>query len=327
MNKASTALPRRRFIHEMPDKGLFGVVAVCGFAFIIALKLYGFDSDIVAGLAVALMVGYGIVAYRIPAVHIRLDRLGDNFYYLGFIFTLASMSAALIQLRANPNIDAILGSFGIALFTTIVGVAGRVLFTQMRSEMDEVEATIRRDVLAASNDLKAQLTLSLREFETFHKRVQQVAKESLDQSEGIIDKQVWQVGNAARVAAEQITEAFGAHKAYAKSLMDAISEIAEAVDKLTKRLAAVELPTKEIEKQFASFATQLEGLVKRISASLEEVTRQLNAVSVPAKRIEDKIESFGAELERRLLARLAAVVEETSKLKRKPWFRKLLFFR
>ena len=98
---------------------------------------------LVAGSAVALMVAYGLIAYRIPDVQIRLDRLGDNFYYLGFIFTLASMSAALIQLRAEPNIEAILGSFGIALITTIVGVAGRVLFTQMRTNNIYLSSTNR----------------------------------------------------------------------------------------------------------------------------------------------------------------------------------------
>jgi hypothetical protein len=84
-------LPRRRFIDDMPDKGLFGIVAIFGFATIISLKLYNVNPDFVAAFAVALMIIYGVVAYRIPAVSLRLDRLGDNFYYLGFIFTLASM--------------------------------------------------------------------------------------------------------------------------------------------------------------------------------------------------------------------------------------------
>src|SRR5258707_552427 len=108
---ASRPLPRRRFIDDMPDKGLFGLVAVAGFVAIISLKLYDANADIVAAFAVALMIAYGLIAYRIPAVSLRLDRLGDNFYYLGFIFTLASMSAALIQLRENiNNIDSLLGS-------------------------------------------------------------------------------------------------------------------------------------------------------------------------------------------------------------------------
>ena len=131
----------------MPDKGLFGFIAVFGFVIIIALKLYGYHANLVAGTAVALMLGYGLIAYRMPQVQLRLDRLGDYFYYLGFIFTLESMSAALIQLGENANnIEAVLGSFGIALFTTIVGVAGRVMFVQLRSEIDEVEAEVRREL-------------------------------------------------------------------------------------------------------------------------------------------------------------------------------------
>jgi len=334
----------------MPDKGLFGFVAVFGFALVIALKLYNFNSDLVAGSAVALMVAYGLIAYRIPDVQIRLDRLGDNFYYLGFIFTLASMSAALIQLRAEPNIEAILGSFGIALITTIVGVAGRVLFTQMRTEIDEVEAAIRRDIIQVSNDLRAQLSLSLRDFETFHRSVQQVADEGLARSEAAIDKQISQVGNAtrlvaeqieaaaasvarcegvivsqvgtaARSAAEQITDAFKTHQTHAKAIKDTISEITEAVDKLTKRLATMELPTERIDKQVGSVAAELERVVKRVVASLEEMAQRLNAIQLPTERIEKQIESFGAELERRLLARLAAVVEEVEKTPRarRPW--------
>jgi hypothetical protein len=125
---AGRRLPRRRFIDDMPDKGLFGFIAVFGFINIVVLKLYQFNADAVTVIAIALMLGYGLVAYRIPAVQLRLDRLGDNFYYLGFIYTLASLSAAILQLR-NQSVDitGLIESFGIALFTTIVGVAGRVL--------------------------------------------------------------------------------------------------------------------------------------------------------------------------------------------------------
>jgi hypothetical protein len=42
-----------------------------------------------------------------------------------------------------------------------LGVAGRVLFVQMRGELDDIEAKVRRDLAAASADLRAQLVLSL----------------------------------------------------------------------------------------------------------------------------------------------------------------------
>jgi hypothetical protein len=170
LEEAGAKLPRRRFLSDMPDKGLFAFAATLGFLGILLSKLDGFDANYIAAAAVALMLGNGGLAYQLPKVQMRIDRLGDNFYYLGFIYTLASLSAALIQLREGIPIDTLLGSFGIALFTTIVGVAGRVIFVQMRGELDDVEERVRRDLLAASADLRSQLSLSLAEFETFSNR-------------------------------------------------------------------------------------------------------------------------------------------------------------
>src|SRR3954452_8970704 len=87
LGRAQRTLPRRRFFSDMPDKGLFAMVAVFGFAGILVLKVRGFDADLVAGGAVILMLMYGFVAFQFRKVRLRPDRLGDNFYYLGFIYT------------------------------------------------------------------------------------------------------------------------------------------------------------------------------------------------------------------------------------------------
>jgi hypothetical protein len=174
LDAAARALPRRKFFSDMPDKGLFGLVALVGFGGIMLLKTYNvFSSDFIAALAVATMIAYGVLSFQMPAVQLRPDRLGDNFYYLGFIYTLASLSASLLQLRTSHNFEDILGNFGIALVTTVVGVAGRVLFVQMRGEIDDVEERVRRDLVSASADLRAQLVIALRDFETFHTGVGQ----------------------------------------------------------------------------------------------------------------------------------------------------------
>ncbi len=314
-------LPRRVFVDAMPDKGLFGFVAVFGFALILTLKIYEYDSDIVAGLAVALMVAYGLVAYRMPEVHIRLDRLGDNFYYLGFIYTLASMSAALSQLRTASNIEPILGSFGIALITTIVGVAGRVMFAQMRSEIDDFEAIARRDLVQTSNDLRAQLHISLRDFETFQKMVLQVTDESVSRSDTVVAGQITKVGKAAQTVADEISSAFKRNQTPAESLIKAISDISSSVDEMTTRLAAVELPTDKINDQLKKIGDELENSINRVSSSLEELGKQMAGIKPPVDRIEEQFETFGRELEHRLLSRLAAVVDEIEKHRKARWFR------
>ena len=204
LDAAARTLPRRRFFSDMPDKGLFALVALIGFGGIIFFKSYGvLSSDIIAGLAVMTMVAYGVLSFQMPAVQLRPDRLGDNFYYLGFIFTLASLSASLLQLRtASHNIDDLLGNFGIALVTTVVGVAGRVLFVQMRGEINDVEDRVRRDLVSASADLRAQLVIALREFETFHTGVGQASRETVNEAFQQAEAQIDRVneGGARRTA-------------------------------------------------------------------------------------------------------------------------------
>src|ERR1700722_8663711 len=148
LDRAQRTLPRRRFFSDMPDKGLFALVAVLGFASILLLKVRGTNADLVATGAVILMIAYGFTAFQFRRVRLRPDRLGDNFYYLGFVYTLASLSAALLQLRGGAKIEELLGSFGIALFTTIIGIAGRVLFVQMRGDIDDVEDEVRGNLLS-----------------------------------------------------------------------------------------------------------------------------------------------------------------------------------
>jgi hypothetical protein len=274
-------LPRRQFVNDMPDRGLFGFVAVFGFVIIIALKLYGYDASLVAGTAVALMLGYGLIAYRMPQVQLRLDRLGDNFYYLGFIYTLASMSAALLQLQGNVNnIDAVLGSFGIALFTTIVGIAGRVMFVQLRSEIDEVEAEVRRELVETSDALRAQLNQSLREFETFTTSVKQAAEEHLAQSSEAAHKQMELIASLARSAASEIQSAFAANRATAKDMGQAVQDAGTAVQLMVQRVSNLELPAARLDQQMTVFGQGLESLLTRLAQAIDEVGQASSAPSL-----------------------------------------------
>jgi hypothetical protein len=268
-------LPRRRFFDDMPDKGLFALVAVVGFLSIVGLKYRNYNPDLVTAFAVSLMVIYGLVAYRIPAVKLRADRLGDNFYYLGFIYTLASLSVALMQLRDGADIQPILASFGIALFTTIVGVSGRVVFVQMRGEIDEIEEQSRKDLLQTSKELQAQLAQALRDFETFTTAVRQTAEETASQSGVSAQKQIELIAKVANSAVDEIKSAFDANKSSARELASVVRDISGTLSQITERLGKVELPTQKFEQQLATFGNQLHALLAQLSTAVDAIsTRQ-----------------------------------------------------
>lgn len=263
LEQAARLVPRRRFFSDMPDKGLFALVAVAGFAGILILKLKEFNADYVAAGAVALMLIYGFVAFQFRRVRMRPDRLGDNFYYLGFVFTLASLSAALLLIRRGGSIEDLLGSFGIALFTTIVGVAGRVLFVQMRGDLDEVEDEVRRDLLSASADLRAQLNLTLAEFETFQTGVQQASRKAAEQSIGSAQDAISNISRVANAAADDIRRAFDDE-------VDRVQVIRQSAAKIEASLANI---SADLNDRFDEFSNRLDHIINQLGVAVGLATR------------------------------------------------------
>jgi len=87
-------------------------------------------------LVVGLMVVYGIVLWVRSGTADASETDGETFYYLGFIYTLATLVATfapLLNSTERPDSRQVLGFFGLGLITTFVGLAGRIVFAQASS--------------------------------------------------------------------------------------------------------------------------------------------------------------------------------------------------
>ena len=84
-------------------------------------------------VVVALMVVYGVVIWKRSRTVYASETDGETFYYLGFIYTLATLVATfapLLNSPERPESRQVLGLFGLGLITTFVGLAGRIVFAQ-----------------------------------------------------------------------------------------------------------------------------------------------------------------------------------------------------
>jgi hypothetical protein len=326
-------LPRRFFFDGMPDKGLFAGVAALGFILILFLKVEALGPELVCALAVALMLAYGVAAYHIPAVRLRLDRLGDNLYYLGFIYTLASLSAALVQMRSGIEVDAVLGNFGVALITTIVGIAGRVVFVQMRSEIDDVEEEIRRDILEAAGALKGQLSGAIQEFDTFRTGLRQIATETLQESADYGKAHIQKLAAVAEAAAARINTAFDEKKSHAEELVKVSTGLSAAVDDLISRMNKAQIASSDYEKaHIQKIAAVAEAAATRINTAFDEkkfYAEELVRVNIKLSAAVDDLISrmkkadLPTEQLMSWLNRFTSALEEIARAvtKRRRWFR------
>lgn len=169
-------------IDRLQDRGFidqwgFIAFAVAGFAAIVSAKAFGLDTIWVAVGAIFSMLLYALVIGRSGTGRLRADQAGDNCYYLGLIYTLASLSYAIATFDPNNTASTIVQGFGVALATTIFGLILRVFFSQGRPDLENVEEQARLELTEASTRLKAELNGVVRQMNDFSRELQQSMQE------------------------------------------------------------------------------------------------------------------------------------------------------
>jgi len=154
---AASALKENALVRKAGYEFVWAFLA--GFVLIFAMKWSAPWDAIYVGIATSIIAVIIMALYLVHQKRTRPEhdhpRLGDEIYYLGLLYTFTSLCAALITLyllgegnstpggdeRGDPRINELIGSFGIALLTTIAGIVMRMT---LQGGASESPATIIR---------------------------------------------------------------------------------------------------------------------------------------------------------------------------------------
>lgn len=202
------ARPKSLRIHGVRTKDwaerlTFVIVFLVGAAGIIFLKAVSTNPYLVALFAGAMIVAYMLIAMLFGRVQIEPEMVGDNCYYLGFLFTLTSLSYTLSELASTgADIDArtemigrVIGGFGVALSSTIVGVFLRVVLMQIRPDIVARDREMHIELHESVRELRRQLASSI-------VAIKQFTTESIQHAQ----ERDARVGESLSAAAESISE-------------------------------------------------------------------------------------------------------------------------
>jgi predicted nucleic acid-binding Zn-ribbon protein len=276
-----------------------------GGSFVIGVgKLTGWlSAGLVAMVAVVCIIGFSIAAYSIREERVRLDRAGDNAYYLGLTYTLISMSVALIRTDfSSISANQLVGAFGVALSSTIVGIICRLALIQYREEVDDIETQVRLELTESASHLSQQLMLSRREFEVFveglrmqmSNSVQNIAGEHLD-TQKILAEQV----NVTLVAAVERIEASSAaiqdalkkQTSTVENFQEASLKSSEAASQLATKIAEIEIPKNVVEKTFEDIRSQ----IHEAASGLAESAKKLSSAVTNAGLASEAFQTLGKQ--------------------------------
>jgi DNA repair exonuclease SbcCD ATPase subunit len=258
------------------DKSLFFVALGFGAAGIVGLKYLGIPQTYVTIWPISLMILYAVYIKVFKRFALREDVAGDNLYYLGFLYTLTSLAYALYLFAAEKEggTAAIISNFGIALATTILGLALRVVFYQMRTDPMEVERSARLELSEAASRLKTELYDVVADMNAFRRGTQQAIIEGIQeiatQSKEEIGKIGGNVSDAARGVVTTLNESFASFEKNAKLLDAASKKTAATLIDLIERLNSIETPTDLLEKKLDP---AIEGITEAVN-TLQELAKE-----------------------------------------------------
>ena len=167
---------------------IFLMCFLAGSVGMILLRSLGFGVIYAVIFAALVMLIY-ILTGATKKYLMRPDLLGDNIYYLGFLFTLVSLAYTLYKYSSNENeVEVIIQNFGVALATTLLGLVGRVYFSQVKEDPAIFEKAVRVSLADQASTLIGVIANIRVDLLTMQTSIQQNIEEGVNKSMDIMTK-------------------------------------------------------------------------------------------------------------------------------------------
>ena len=175
----------------------------------------------------------------VPATKLRTDIAADNVYYLGFLYTLTSLAVAI----SVDEPETILANFGVAIVSTLIGIAARVGLNQLRVDPNEIEEATRIELSDATRRVRAEMDETILQIANFRNLSMQVMSEGYEEVKENIDKAskdlMKSIEDVVEQSTEPLTELAKQTQAASEQAIEAISEVTKSNQKLAKSSTAM----------------------------------------------------------------------------------------
>ncbi len=322
------ATPRRT--HDVAprdtlDRAAFIVAFLFGVGGGVLLKVLGAHPFVSAGYAALILVLYAVAAWAGGRIKIEPETIGDNCYYLGFLFTLASLSYTLYQM-ADPSLNGgrpvdipeVISGFGVALSSTIFGVFLRVLMMQLRPDFVAKDREVRADINRAFGEFRKNLSGILSQMKAYSAESVQLASERDErirtETEKFVDDHHESLKANADFLSTHMKEAFsGAAQQAVRDISAALIESQKAHQKhMEQALHEMQEIKNRLREQEAETYEDIQARRKRMAAELEESEKLLKAQKEEMKASSRAMRSAADAIEKRLIPALDALEKRAS---------------
>ncbi len=315
---------------ETLDKALLLLAFLVGVFGGLAIKLLHVHPFVAAAFAAVVLVLYATLTFFTTHLQLEPEVIGDNCYYLGFLFTLTSLSITLYfvvqagMAERAALIPEVISGFGIALSSTIVGVFLRVLMMQFRVDIVSRERETRLELDDAARRLRAELNGAIARMKDFTvESVQQASEREAklrDATRIVVDEMSREIQSSAMNISkfsEEAAQLTAQREAKLRSETDALLtdlrlELVEGTKSVQREIETT------LRAQGAAIATEMSASVQRSTQGSEEgIKAAISSILATVKTLEtanaDAAAQFG-DIVMGLTRHASTLAQETERL-------------
>ncbi len=272
---------------------------------------------------IALLVSAAMLlfAYVVRDTEVSNESKGDSLYYLGLLFTFGALVAALVAFTTETGTEGtadIIRNFGIALLTTIVGLAGRVWYAMLQDAPGDLEEMQRKNLEEAVAEMKGSLNRARDELDLMVGKFQDSAREMTDAATGIAEEAA-RTGKTLQSLLARATESLSSASDRASDLDNALAGGTEAARSFRESVRTIVEPSTALAQDLAAASAQVHSFndtLARAQQIAEPTVESIRAISdglvAAAARTESLNETIaGVEDQARLAG--AAVSESATR--------------
>jgi chromosome segregation ATPase len=290
------------------DRWGFLTCFLIGATWILVTKFVGFPQLLITAVTIGIMVFYAVIIWKAPRMSLREDQAGDNLYYLGLLLTLISLGYALFVFDVTAGTQQIVQSFGLALATTIAGLALRVWFNQMRQNIIQVEKEVRFALTEAANRLRAELDQTVVALNDFSRTTVQSTADGIaeirERIETALEKSAETLTSSHSDVSDRLKTAFERLEGHSDKFQKSAADMASSVEEHTVALQNISSGATVLDKNIdalvkASTTAEhgLNALIKR-TQEMQAAHTTLQSALTTGNELLEKQSDVTAELQR-----------------------------
>lgn len=215
------------------------------------------------------------------------NRAGDDLYYLGLLFTLVSLIYALLNLfifdsagDLEERTYDLIGNFGIALFSTVAGILGRILLQGATTKAVEEPAPVPEPTTATNRELE-ELRRQIRGATDAFRHFTRVTTEQATENKSHVNRDVQQ--SIERMTAQAQAAIANVQTAWNQAVQQVQSNNTELAIQVDQELKSATTRASnawlEIAHSAESASTRNRERLKELTREMTSMTEAMNAIS------------------------------------------------